>query len=80
MTAQGKERGTYMRLADGDHRLDTYSVFQLSVLTVPSEADREPVPEATIADLDTDLVDHHSAAEDQPPQVPGWDILGPTRT
>jgi len=57
MTAQGKERGTYMRLADGDHRLDTYSVFQLSVLTVPSEADREPVPEATIADLDTDLVD-----------------------
>ena len=57
VTAQGKERGAYIRLADGDHRLDTYSVFQLSVLTVPSEADREPVTEATIADLDTTLIE-----------------------
>lgn len=56
VTAQGKERGTYVRLADGDHRLDTYSVFQLSVLTVPSEADREPVHGTTIADLDAVLV------------------------
>ena len=56
VTAQGKERGTYMRVGDGDHRLDTYSVFQLSVLTVPSNADREPVMQARIDDLDSSLI------------------------
>ncbi|HEY5854179.1 MAG TPA: ATP-binding protein [Aldersonia sp.] len=56
VTAQGKERGTYMRVGDGDHRLDTYSVFQLSMLTVPSDADREPVTQARADDLDPNLV------------------------
>ncbi|WP_035734651.1 ATP-binding protein [Gordonia polyisoprenivorans] len=56
VTAQGKERGTYMRVGDGDHRLDTYSVFQLSVLTIPSNDDREPVIKARIDDLDADLI------------------------
>ena len=56
VTAQGKERGTYMRVGQGDHRLDTYSVFQLSTLTEPSTADREAVTAANIDDLDPNLI------------------------
>lgn len=43
--------------------LSVFNFFQMAfyldlhTFTVPSEADREPVPEATIADLDTDLAD-----------------------
>ncbi|WP_084222301.1 ATP-binding protein [Rhodococcus sp. Chr-9] len=49
---QGKERGSYTRLSDGDHRMDTYEVFLMSALTVPSRADRNPVEDASIEDLD----------------------------
>lgn len=56
VTDQGKDRGSYQRLGDGDHRMDTYSVFQLSNLTVPSPADREPVERAEFTDLDRQLV------------------------
>lgn len=53
VTDQGKERGSYTRLSDGDHRMDTYEVFLTSALTVPSRADRSPVDGATIEDLDS---------------------------
>ncbi|WP_024794018.1 ATP-binding protein [Tomitella biformata] len=56
VTDQGIDRGTYQRLGDGDHRMDTYSVFQLANLTVPSPADRAPVERAVFADLDPQLV------------------------
>lgn len=56
VTDQGVERGSYERLGDGDHRLDTYSVFQMSNLTVPSPADRTPVDQAAVADLNPEMV------------------------
>ncbi|EGD54496.1 transcriptional regulator [Gordonia neofelifaecis NRRL B-59395] len=56
VTSQGKERGTFVRVGEGDHRLDTYEVFQLSTLTVPSAADREPVRGAAMDDLDNSVV------------------------
>ncbi|MFD4180516.1 helix-turn-helix domain-containing protein, partial [Rhodococcus sp. NPDC058514] len=56
VTEQGKDRGSYLRLGDGDHRMDTYSVFQLSNLTVPSSADKNPVEQARVADLDPQMV------------------------
>ncbi len=57
VTDQGMDRGSYARVGDGDHRLDSYSVFQLSMLTVPSTADREPVHQAMVTDLDPRLVE-----------------------
>lgn len=57
VTSQGKERGTYVRIGEGDHRLDTYAVFQLSTLTTPSTADREPVTGSTPHDLDPALIE-----------------------
>ena len=57
VTSQGKEHGTYVRVGEGDHRLDTYGVFQMSTLTVPSTADREAVSGAVVADLDSGLVE-----------------------
>ncbi|GEE00735.1 transcriptional regulator [Gordonia spumicola] len=56
VTAQGKENGSYTRIGEGDHRLDTYEVFQMSTLTVPSSADRVPVSGARIDDLNKEAI------------------------
>ena len=55
--SQGKERGSYRRHGDGDHRMSTYEVFLHSVNVRQPEDDVAPVADATIDDLDHELVD-----------------------
>lgn len=57
VTNQGKENGSYQRLSDGDHRLSTFQVFQLSTGVEQPRFDREVVSGTSPSDLDTDLVD-----------------------
>ena len=54
--AQGIQRGSYKRVVDKDVHLSPYEVYLLQVRGVRQGIDREPVPEASAADLSRDLV------------------------
>lgn len=54
--SRGEYNGSYIRGGDGDRRLSRYEVSQLLANRGQPEHDREPVLEATEADLDTEMV------------------------
>lgn len=63
ITARGIQAGSYKRVDDKDVRLSPTEIYELASILVPSSADVEPVPGATIADLDEDAVDAAIARE-----------------
>ncbi|GAA4167518.1 ATP-binding protein [Gryllotalpicola koreensis] len=56
VTTQGIENGSYQRVADGDRVMGRYGVFLLRADAAQPTADTEPVPSATVDDLDPGLV------------------------
>lgn len=56
VVAKGKERGSYRRAGDGDHRMSTYEVFLHSSNVQQPQDDVQPVEGASIDDLDESLV------------------------
>lgn len=56
VTTQGEYYGSYIRGGDGDRRLSRYEVTQLLLNRTQPTFDLEVVPEATMDDLDPDLV------------------------
>lgn len=52
VVSQGPKTGAYKRVLDGDQRLSTYEVFQLSTLFEEDFSELSPVPTATLSDLD----------------------------
>jgi ATP-dependent DNA helicase RecG len=57
VTTQGIENGSYQRVADGDRVMGRYGVFLLRTDAAQPTTDVEPVPEASVDDLDHELVD-----------------------
>lgn len=57
ITAKGPQSGGYRRVDDKDVRLSTTEVFEFKNALIPSPADRQTVPEATLRDLKQDAVD-----------------------
>lgn len=56
ITRQGRYSGSFIRTGDGDRRLSAYEVDRLMEERVQPRHDRALVPEATLGDLDEDLV------------------------
>lgn len=56
VVSKGKERGSYERRADGDHRMGTYQVFLHSINVQQPEDDLQAVDGAGLSDLDPMLV------------------------
>ena len=56
LVARGAYAGSFIRGGDGDRRLSHYEVTQMLSNRSQPTHDREPVPRATPADLDDDLV------------------------
>ena len=54
---RGVQGGSYKRVGDADILLSPTEVYELQHALVPSETDRAPVDEATVDDLDPDIVD-----------------------
>lgn len=52
VTAQGVRDGAYKRVLDGDQRLTSYEVFQLTTLYTPDISELASVSEAGVDDLD----------------------------
>lgn len=57
VVTQGKERGSYQRLADGDHQMSTYAVFLYSSNRRQPDDDSQLVTGSGIGDLDDQLLD-----------------------
>ena len=53
---KGKYQGSYVRVADGDHKLERYEIDRLIEQSHQPTWDQEIVAEATIADLDQDIL------------------------
>lgn len=56
MRGRGEYQGSFIRGGDGDRKLSDYEVALLHANRGQPRDDREPVPEASIADLDDDAV------------------------
>ena len=56
ITQRGLYKGGFIRVADGDRKLSYYEVDSLLEERVQPKYDFEPVPEASLDDLDEDLV------------------------
>jgi ATP-dependent DNA helicase RecG len=56
VTTQGIENGSYQRVADGDRVMGRYGVFLLRTDAAQPVTDIEPVTDATLDDLDGELV------------------------
>lgn len=56
VTTKGEYTGSYIRGGDGDRRLTRYEVTQLLLNRTQPAFDVEPVPRATVGDLDPDAV------------------------
>lgn len=54
---KGKYGGSYLRVGDGDHRLTDYEVDRLMENRQQPRHDRDIVPEASLDDLDSTLLD-----------------------
>ncbi len=50
------QNGSFKRVADKDMKLSALEIFALEHAMIPSPADREVVPEASLADLDEDII------------------------
>lgn len=57
ITSRGIENGSYKRVADKDIKLSATEIFALRNALVPSPADMEIVPEASVDDLDKKAVE-----------------------
>lgn len=55
VTTRGLYGGAYVRVGDSDQRLSPYEIDRIKENTGQPAWDREPVPEATEADLDPDI-------------------------
>ena len=53
----GMPKGSYTRIVDGDHRLSSYQIAELRGLGGADISDRQPVPGATIDDLDDEAIE-----------------------
>lgn len=53
---RGRYQGSFIRTGDGDHKLSAYEIDRLMEERRQPRFDVEAVPEATVADLDEDLV------------------------
>lgn len=56
ITSRGVGNGSYKRVADKDMKLSATEIFALQNALVPSPADREVVPEASISDLNEETI------------------------
>ncbi len=56
ITARGIQNGSYKRVADKDQKLSTTEIFALQNAMTPSPADRMPVSETGIEDLDGNVI------------------------
>ena len=50
-------KGSYIRIVDADHRLNSYQIAELRGLGGADISDRQTVPDATIDDFDGDAID-----------------------
>lgn len=57
LVARGIQNGSYKRVDDEDIRLSPTELYELQSVLLPSDADGEIVPEATVNDLDDELID-----------------------
>ncbi|WP_181973342.1 ATP-binding protein [Collinsella tanakaei] len=57
IVARGVQAGSYKRIDDKDIRLSASEMYEMQTVLVPSDADVSVVPEATLEDLDDELVD-----------------------
>lgn len=53
----GMPKGSYIRIVDADHRLNSYQIAELRGLGGADISDRQTVPDATIDDFDGDAID-----------------------
>lgn len=56
VATQGRYGGSYTRLGDGDHKLSEYEINRLIENSKQPQWDREIVAEASLADLDQELI------------------------
>lgn len=56
ITTRGIQNGSYKRVADKDQKLSSTEIFALQNAMTPLLADRMPVPETGIEDLDGNVV------------------------
>ncbi|MBL8931718.1 MAG: putative DNA binding domain-containing protein [Kineosporiaceae bacterium] len=59
VTTRGTYGGSFIRGGDGDRLLSHYEVTQLLSNRTQPTVDRDPVPGATLTDLDSDLLDRY---------------------
>lgn len=57
ITKKGLHNGSFIRTGDGDKRLTDYEIDRLREYHHQPAFDREPVPEATLADLDASILE-----------------------
>lgn len=57
VVAKGVEKGSFKRVADKDKRLSSYEIYLREHNVVPLGLDRNPIPGASLADLDSDLLE-----------------------
>lgn len=57
VTAKGRYGGSFIRVGDGDHRLSEYEINRLIEQNVQPRWDLEPIPAATLDDLDRKLLE-----------------------
>lgn len=63
ITSRGVENGSYKRVADKDMKLSATEIFALQNALVPSPADKEIVPEASVNDLSEETINKIIANE-----------------
>ena len=57
ITSRGVENGSYKRVADKDIKLSATEIFALQNALVPSPADKEIVPDASVDDLSKETIE-----------------------
>lgn len=57
ITARGVQNGSYKRIDDSDIKLSANEIYAFQNATTPSNADRIPVPSATMSDIDKTICD-----------------------
>lgn len=56
VTDRGMEKGSYKRVGDADRHLSPYEIYLLRTRHASDRTDREELPDATVAELDSELV------------------------
>lgn len=57
VTAKGVNGGSFKRIGDKDVRLTPLEIYEFQNALLPSTADRDPIPEAEVSDLSSDIVE-----------------------